>query len=271
MDWIYGKTVLITGASSGLGRAISIRLIKEQNCKVIGIGQSEEKMKSLKEELTYLRDEFEYRIFDVSIEENWKIFANELLAEERNIDLLINNAGILPPFDKSQNYTEEQVHKCMNVNFHGCRYAINTMLPILRKSTMAGIVNVSSADALAAIIGTSIYSAGKAALKAYTEVLIAELGREMYIGYICPGFIKTDILRNQYVQSESRLMRMVSTKADKMAKKIIKKIIKQKSRIIVGKDAKFMNFTSKFLPIAGLKMYEQIIKHSKIEMFENVR
>ena len=72
MDWIYGKTVLITGASSGLGRALSVHLIKEQNCKVIGIGQSEKKMESLKEELTYLRDEFEYRIFDVSMEENWK-------------------------------------------------------------------------------------------------------------------------------------------------------------------------------------------------------
>lgn len=271
MDWIYGKTVLITGASSGLGRALSVQLIREQNCKVIGIGQSEEKMKSLKEELTYLRDEFEYRIFDVSIEENWKLFANELLVEDKNVDLLINNAGMLLPFEKSVNYTEEQVHRCMDVNFHGCRYAINAMLPILRKSTMAGIVNISSSDALAAIIGTSIYSASKAALKAYTEVLIAELGREMYIGYVCPGFTRTEIFRNQYIQSESRLIKMASTKVDKVAKKIVKKIAKQKSRIIVGKDAKFMNFTSKFLPVAGLKLYEQIIKHSKIEMFENVR
>ena len=83
-------------------------------------------MKSLKEELTYLRDEFEYRIFDISIQENWEVFAEELIAEERNVDLLINNAGMLLPFDKSVNYTEEQVHRCMNVNFHGCRYAIKS-------------------------------------------------------------------------------------------------------------------------------------------------
>ena len=271
MDWIYGKTVLITGASSGLGRALAVHLIREQNCKVIGIGQSEEKMKSLKEELTYLRDEFDYRIFDISIEENWKLFAHELLAENVKVDLLINNAGMLLPFDKSVNYTEEQVHRCMDVNFHGCRYAINAMLPILRKSTMAGIVNISSSDALAAIIGTSIYSASKAALKSYTEVLIAELGREMYIGYVCPGFIQTDIFRNQYVTSDSRIIRLFSSKADKMAKKIVGKMVKQKSRMIVGKDAKFMNFTSKFFPVAGLKFYEQVIKHSKIEMFENIR
>ena len=271
MDWIYGKTVVITGASSGLGRALSIYLIKEQNCKVIGIGQSERKMQSLHEELTYLRDEFEYKIFDVSVEQNWKIFADELLANNVQVDLLINNAGMLLPFDRSVNYTEEQVQRCMDVNFHGCRYAVNAMLPILRKSTMAGIVNISSADALSAIIGTSIYSASKAALKAYTEVLISELGREMYIGYVCPGFIRTDIFRYQYTKSYSRLIRMASTKADKVAKIIVQKIVKHKSRMIIGKDAKIMNFTSKFFPVLGLKLYEQIIKHSKIEMFENLR
>ncbi|MCI9126793.1 MAG: SDR family oxidoreductase [Eubacterium sp.] len=271
MDWIYGKTILITGASSGLGRAMTVQLIREQNCKVIGVGQSEEKMMSLKEELTYLRDDFDYRIFDVSVQENWTWFAEELMAENIQIDLLINNAGILLPFDKSVNYTEKQVQSCMDINFHGCRYAINAMLPILRQSTMAGIVNISSSDALAGIIGTSIYSASKAALKAYTEVLIAELGREMYIGYVCPGFIRTDIFRNQYVISESRLIKMASSKVDKAAKKIVKKIVKQKSRMIVGKDAKFMNFTSKFFPVLGLKFYEQLIKHSKIEMFENIK
>lgn len=271
MDWIYGKTVVITGASSGLGRALSVYLIKEQNCKVIGIGQSEEKMKSLLEELTYMRDEFEYRIFDVSIEQNWKAFADELMLGNVQVDLLINNAGILLPFDRSVNYTEEQVRRCMDVNFHGCRYAVNAMLPILRESTMAGILNISSSDALAGLIGTSIYSASKAALKAYTEVLISELGREMYIGYACPGFIRTDIFRYQYTKANSRLIRKVSTKADKVAKIIVQKIVKHKSRMIIGKDAKIMNFTSKFFPVLGLKFYEQIIKHSKMEMFENLQ
>ena len=271
MDWIYGKTVLVTGASSGLGRALSLYLIREQGCKVMGIGQSEEKMKSVKEELAYLQDYFTYRIFDVSVEENWHYLADELVSADINIDILINNAGILPPFDKAANYTENQIKRCMDVNFNSCRYSINALLPILRKSTMAGIVNVSSADVFAPLVGTSIYSASKAALKAYTEVLIGELGREMYIGYVCPGFIRTDIFRNQYYQSDSRLIRMASSKVDKVVRKLVKKIIKQKSRIIIGKDAKIMNFTSKFFPVLGLKFYEQIIKTKKIEMFENIR
>ena len=252
MDWIYGKTVLITGASSGLGRALSLYLIREQGCKVMGIGQSEEKMKSVKEELAYLQDYFTYRIFDVSVEENWHYLADELVSADIDIDILINNAGILPPFDKAANYTENQIKRCMDVNFNSCRYSINALLPILRK-------------------WTSIYSASKAALKAYTEVLIGELGREMYIGYVCPGFIRTDIFRNQYYQSDSRLIKMASSKVDKVVRKLVKKIIKQKSRILIGKGAKIMNFTSKFFPVLGLKFYEQIIKTTKIEMFENVR
>ena len=271
MDWIYGKTVLITGASSGLGRAMTVRLIKEHNCKVIGIGQSEPKMKSLIDELSYQKDAFTYQLFDVGVKKNWEIFSEKILANNINIDILINNAGILLPFDKSYNYSEEAVEKCMNTNFNSCRYAINSMLPVLRKSIMPGILNISSSDALAPIIGTGIYSASKAALKAYSEVLIAELGREMYIGYACPGFMKTDIFRHQYVISQSSLINMFSANVDKVAGKIIKKIIRQKSRIIVGKVAKFLNFTAKFFPVLGLKFYEQVIKSSKVKMFDNVR
>ena len=270
MDWIYGKTVLITGASSGIGKTLTLQLIREHNCNVLGIGQSEEKMRSLMKELSYMSDRFAYKLFDISNADYWEQLADDLLEENIVVDVLINNAGTMPPFDKSTNYSEEKILKTMDVNFHGCRYAINSMLPVLRNSSMPAIINVSSSSALAPLVGTSIYSASKAALKAYTESLIGELGREIYIAYVCPGFTKTDIFRNQYFISDGRLINFMSTNLDKMVRKIIKKIIKQKSRIIVGKDAKFMNFTSKFFPVLGLKFYEIILKKSKLKMFENI-
>lgn len=271
MDWIYGKTVLITGASSGIGRSLTVILIREHNCKVIGIGQSEAKMKSIMDELSYQRDAFLYKIFDVSEQTSWENFAWELRETNIKVDILINNAGIMPPFDKALNYREEQIKRCFDVNFNACRHAIKVMLPILKSSTMPAIINVASSDALAPIVGTSIYAASKAALKAYTEALIGELGREMYIGYICPGFVRTDIFRNQYFVSNTRLIKMMSTNADKMAHKMIRRIIQQKARSIIGKDAKIMNFTSKFFPVLGLKFYEIIIKHYNVKMFENLR
>ncbi len=270
MDWIYSKTVVITGASSGIGRELALKLIRDHECFVIGIGQTEHKMEDLKNELGYQSGSFRYEIFDVSSKEAWEKFARQIDNEEIDIDILVNNAGMMPPFDRAVSYTEEQFLRCMDVNFNGCRYAVNNMLPILRRSTTPAIINVSASCALSPVIGTSAYSAAKAALKAYTECLIGELGREMYVSYVCPGLTATDIFRNQYAKPDGRLLRPFSKKPENIATKMIKKIIKQKSRIIIGKDAKFMNFMSKFFPITEIKLNEQIIKHSKVKMFENL-
>ncbi len=271
MDWIYGKTVLVTGATSGIGRALTLQLIRNYNCKVIGIGRSNYKIETLLQQLSYREDQFSYRLFDVSVEENWITLAKELCENDIKIDLLINNAGMLLPFEKAYNYSEKQISQCMDVNFHASRYSIKALLPILQQSTTPGIVNISSAAALAPLVGTSIYSASKAAIKAYTEALIGDLGRKMYIGYVCPGTVKTDIFRNQYYKPISKKNKTFGMNADKMAEKILKRIAKQKARSVLGMDAKFMNFTSKFFPVLGLKMYENFIKISKMETFENIK
>ena len=75
MKYLYGKTILLTGASSGIGREMTKQLVKTYGASVIGIGRNEEKLKSLK---TELGDKFNYYAMDVSVKENWLDFANKL-------------------------------------------------------------------------------------------------------------------------------------------------------------------------------------------------
>ena len=73
--WLNEKTIIITGASSGIGRELARRLIERNGCHIIGIGRNEDKMQKFKSELGEKGVNFEFKLFDVSVEENWKHFA----------------------------------------------------------------------------------------------------------------------------------------------------------------------------------------------------
>ena len=100
--WFDYSTVIITGASSGLGKEIARRLVTEHNCRVIGIARSEDKLKKLSEELGSKSYLFSYRTFDVSHKEKWDELAQQLKNDNVQVDMLINNGGILPRFDNKR-------------------------------------------------------------------------------------------------------------------------------------------------------------------------
>lgn len=115
--WFDYKTVILSGASSGIGKGIAERLIKDHGCKVIGIARNEERLLRFKEELGNKGDNFTYYTFDVSQEEKWQELADTLIRDNIQPDILINNAGILPKFDKFVNYTIDEIKKAMEINF----------------------------------------------------------------------------------------------------------------------------------------------------------
>ena len=109
--WFDYKTVILSGASSGIGKGIAERLIKDHGCKVIGIARNEQRLINFKEELGNKGDNFTYYTFDVSQEEKWQELADTLDRENIKPDILINNAGILPKFDKFVNYSIDEIRK----------------------------------------------------------------------------------------------------------------------------------------------------------------
>ncbi|MCR4594547.1 MAG: SDR family oxidoreductase, partial [Clostridiales bacterium] len=242
--WINGKTVIVTGASGGMGKGIAESLIKDHGCTVIGIARSEEKMKKVVEDLGPFADKFSYQLFDVSLEKNWLDFIEYLNDNDIRPDVLINNAGILPKFDRFQNYSIEYIEKAMNINFYSAVYSIHALLPILLKSPSPAIINVDSSAALMTLAGTSVYSASKAALKSLTEALREELRGKCYVGIICPGFTKTDIFRDQASSDDKgqKALNMVSTSCDRMVKMIMTDIKLRRPLGVHGFDAAFMNY-----------------------------
>lgn len=267
--WIYGKTIVITGASSGIGKGLAQYFIEKYECNVIGIGRNEDKIKSLLESLGEKSSHFTYKLFDVGDRTNWQTFNKYL--EENNItcDILINNAGILPPFDRFDNQSVEMLEKTMQVNFYSYVYGYTTLLPNIKKSNNPAVINICSSDALCPLVGTAIYSSTKSAIKAFTECVREENRGKIFISNVCPGFTKTDIFREQK-EKPSRLINFFSMKSDKMVKKIAKGIVKKKGRMVIGFDAKLMDILYRFFPRTSQRFLKWIFKTSKVSLFDNV-
>ena len=271
--WLSGKTCVVTGASGGMGAGIAATLIKKHGCKVIGVARSEPKMKKFIEELgpTYA-EQFSYKLFDVSKNENWVNFAQELKDEGVKIDVLVNNAGILPKFKRFDRYEMDEIEKAININFYSCVYSIKALLPMLLESNDPGIVNIDSSAALMRLAGTSMYSASKAALKGFTEALREEFRGKIYVGLVCPGFTKTDIFRDQKNDGGKgqKVMDMISTDCDLMVKMIMFGIEHKQALQIHGMDAHAMSVFGKLLPVNGSRLFSAIMKAADIDLFNDV-
>ena len=272
--WLQGKTVVVTGASGGMGAGIAATLIKKHGCTVIGIARNERKILNFIDELGEENAKrFSYRLFDVSVRENWESFAKELEEENIAVDVLINNAGILPKFKRFDRYSYEEIERAMNINFYSCIYSVKTMLPILQKSSSPAIINIDSSAALMTLAGTSMYSASKAALKSFTEALRLEFAGKIYVGMVCPGFTKTDIFSGQGDVGKgraSKIIEMISTDCDKMVKMIMFGIERKMPMQVRGMDAHAMSICNRLLPVAGSKLYSTIMKAAKVDIFDEV-
>ncbi len=190
------------------------------------------------------KDNFSFYTFDVSELEKWQSFAVQIRQEGIKPDILINKAGILPKFDKFTNYTAEEIHSVMQINFFSCVYSMEEMMPLLAGSSTPAVVNIASSAALCALAGTSIYSASKAALKSLTDAVREEVRGEFYIGLVCPGFTKTNIFRNQGNVGSSKsekAMNFVSTNCDRMVEKILWGMKHKRKDMIFGTDAHLMD------------------------------
>ena len=187
------KTVIVTGGSRGIGAAIVKELAKEQYNIVLNYNNSEEAAKQIKEELEDRNIKIEIFKADVSKREEVKELVKFTLNKFKNIDVLINNAGIdqIKPF---MDITEEEWNNIMQVNLNSVFYCSQEVLENMIHNKKGCIINISS---IWGRIGASCevhYSSSKAAIDGLTKALAKEMGpSNIRVNSIAPGIIETEM------------------------------------------------------------------------------
>ncbi len=241
---VKDKKIIVTGGANGIGKELAKQLLN-QGAYVAVADINKDNLEKLKEELK--SDKLTTFVLDVSNEENIKIFKEEYIKKCKDIDILINNAGIVQPFINVNELDDSIIKRVMNVNFFGPVNLTKAFLSDLLKRKEAYIVNLSSMGGFFPFPKQSIYGASKAAIKIFTEGLYAELlNTNVKVMVVFPGAIATNILKNSNVTIKSQQSKEEGKSSYKMlspqkaAEEIISGILKNKFKLFVGSDSKFM-------------------------------
>ncbi len=261
----FNKVAVITGASSGIGKAMASYLIKKYNCRVYAIARNIDKLDKVASELG---DYYIPYSMDVCDKNNWADFKEFLEKNGTRVDILINCAGILPEFKSFEKTSTDELESVLKINLLAEVYAIKELSSQINDG--GAIVNISSASALCPFGGVSTYTLSKSALDSFSVSIGCEY-KNISVSSVLPGFVRTDIMKNQSLNSkEANIIRNFSADSGKVARKILKRVARRKKRIIVGLDAHLMNFLYKFFPRLAPKLITKFLKNSHLELFSRI-
>lgn len=257
MKSFKNKVAVITGAGSGIGRALAIQLAKE-HCQ---LALSDINMAGLQKTEQLIR-EFDTTLqiktysFDVSNQQAMLAHAEELEKEFGHINLLFNNAGVALSA-RLDEVTREDFEWLFNINFWGVVNGTEAFLPSLKRSGDGHIINISSVFGMISLPKQGTYNASKFAVRGYTESLVQEMkvkGHKVGVSCVHPGGIATDIARNARMDADDQANGMadtfdkvVQTTPEQAAKTILKGVRNNKRRIMVGPDAHLIHFLVRLL------------------------
>ena len=261
MTAINGSAAAVTGAASGIGRALALELAA-RGCDLALADRDEAGLAEVAAEINRdgQRKVTTHRV-DVGEPGQIRDFANAATSAHPKLNIVINNAGValLGNFNEVE---QAQMDWLFNINFWGVVHATRAFLPHLATRPAAHIVNLSSIFGIIAPPGQTAYSAAKFAVRGFSESLRHELkmaGSSVRLSVVHPGGVATNIVRNsrtgtgvtdnaRRADSIDRFDAMAITQPAAAAQRIIAGIEKNQPRILIGGDARFMDLLQRLLP-----------------------
>lgn len=261
---VENKVIVVTGAGNGMGREVVLELLKK-GAFVAAIDIHEKNLAETKALASTYGNRLSIHVANIADSSRVAALPDEILIDHQHIDGLMNIAGIIQPFIGVNDLDDEQIKRIMDVNFYGTLYMVKSFLPKLLKRPEAHIVNVSSMGGFLPVPGQVIYGASKAAVKLMTEGLYTELkDKNVGVTVVFPGAIKTNITGNSGVEMKaSNHSTAKITTPLAAAKQMIKAMEKNKFRLCIGKDAKFLDFLYRLAPKRAAKLIANKMGNSK--------
>jgi dehydrogenase/reductase SDR family protein 7B len=245
------KVVVITGGSSGIGRALA-ETFGKQGSRIFITGRNAEELDKTVNDLRKANIDIHALQADVSKEEDNQKMAQEALRVFGRIDILINNAGISMRA-LFEDVDIKVVKKVMDINFYGVLYATQACLPEIIKNS-GSIVGISSIAGYRGLPGRTGYSASKFALNGFLEVLRTELlYKNVHVLTACPGFTASNIRKRALTkdgsaQGESPRQEKKMMTAEECAQHIYQATLKRRKILILTSQGKLTVWLNKLFP-----------------------
>lgn len=253
------RTAIVTGAASGIGRAIAQSLAR-RGCHLAladidEAGLAETAKLVARPELLISQHKL-----DVSDREAIARFPDEVAKEHPRVDLLFNNAGVAVGGTFEQ-LSEEDFDWLFSINFYGVVRMTRAFLPVLHRSDDARIVNVSSLFGLIAVPGQTAYAASKFAVRGFSESLRHELeGSTVGVSVVHPGGVATAIAKNartgtslakeEIERRRAEFQKLLRLAPEIAGETIVRGVEARAPRILVGNDAKALALVERVMPVS---------------------
>lgn len=254
MKTFKNKVAAVTGAASGIGRALAVELAaRGANVAMADINAAglEETAALITSRLKITR-----HVVDVRDRKAVERYAAEVEAQHGGADIIINNAG-LAAVGSIEEISYEDFEKVIDVNMWGVIYGTKAFLPLLRKRPEGHVVNISSINGIVPFVNNGPYCVSKYAVLGFSETLMQELrGSTIGVTSVHPGGIRTNIVRNTEGMTEGDAAdfdRIAMTSPAQAAKTILKGVLRNEERVYIGIDAKLMALAKRIVPAGTVR------------------